>query len=195
MRDATSPASEEDDQAADAFDLLPATEISLDQIQVRPGNVLVPVRNPHALDHVAAALRAAGDRDVVVMTVRLVDTDCPGTTPPAKARRRGYERQLLSEVVAVAERLGRPVRLLIVPARNVVEAIVTTVLRLRSSDVYVGESSTLSAEDQARLLGDAWERADKPEAAGRPPGDRSPQRTRAYLSPGRASAVALARRP
>ena len=36
-------------------------------------------------------------------------------------------------------------------------------IRLRSSDVYVGESSTLSADDQARLLGEAWERADKPE--------------------------------
>ena len=75
-----------------------------------------------------------------------------------------YERRLLSDVVAVAERIGRPVRLLIIPARNVVEAIVSTVVRLRSSDVYVGESSTLSAEDQARLLGEAWERADKPEA-------------------------------
>ena len=69
---------------------------------------------------------------------------------------------MLSEVVAVAERLGRPVRLLIVPARNVADAIVATVIRLRSSDVYVGESSTLSAADQARLLGEAWERADKP---------------------------------
>jgi magnesium transporter len=153
--------SEEDDQAAGAFDLVPATEISLDQIHVRPGNVLVPVRNPHALDHVAAALRAAGDRDVVVMTVRLADTDLAVHDSPGESTPSRYERQLLSEVVAVAERLGRPVRLLIVPARNVVEAIVTTVLRLRSSDVYVGESSTLSAEDQARMLGDAWERADK----------------------------------
>src|SRR4029453_690663 len=31
-------------------------------------------------------------------------------------------------------------------------------------DVYVGESSTLSAQEQARLLGEAWERAEKPEA-------------------------------
>ena len=156
-------ASEADDQAIDAFDLVPATEISLDQIQVRPGNVLVPIRNPHALDHVAAALRASGDRDVVVMTVRLVDTDAAEHDSARERTPSAYERQLLSEVVAVAERLGRPVRLLIVPARNVVEAIVTTIVRLRSSDVYVGESSTLSAADQARLLGDAWERADKPE--------------------------------
>jgi hypothetical protein len=78
------------------------------------------------------------------------------TTPTA------YERRLFLDVVALAERVGRPVRLLIVPARDVVEAIVGTIVRLRSSDVYVGESSTLSAHDQARILGEAWERADKP---------------------------------
>jgi magnesium transporter len=74
-----------------------------------------------------------------------------------------YERQLLAEVVSVAERVGRPVRLLIVPARNVIDAIVATVMRLRSSDVYVGESSSLSVADQARMLGEAWEQTDKPE--------------------------------
>jgi magnesium transporter len=35
-------------------------------------------------------------------------------------------------------------------------------LRLQSSEVYVGESDTLSAADQARLLGEAWESVDKP---------------------------------
>ena len=63
----------------------------------------------------------------------------------------------------MAERHGRPVRLLIVPARNVFDAIVAAVAAAALSDVYVGESATLSADDQARLLGDAWERADKPE--------------------------------
>ncbi|HEY6361096.1 MAG TPA: magnesium transporter, partial [Vicinamibacterales bacterium] len=148
-----------DAETAEALELLPPTEISLDQIEVRPGSVLVPVRNPHALHHVAAALRAAGDRDVVVMTVRLDDADAGeqrALTPTT------YERRLFAEIVGVAERLRRPVRLLIVPARGAVDAIVSTVLRLRCSDVYVGESSTLSALDQARLLGEAWERADKP---------------------------------
>jgi magnesium transporter len=35
-------------------------------------------------------------------------------------------------------------------------------LRLKSAEIHVGESETLSADDQARLLGDAWERASKP---------------------------------
>jgi magnesium transporter len=112
---------------------------------------------------VVSALQTAGDRDVVVMTARVLDVDVseesagqPAPTP--------YERRLLSDVVALAERVGRPVRLLIVPTRSVVDAIVGSVIRLRSSEVYVGESLTLSAADQARLLGEAWERADKPEA-------------------------------
>ena len=156
--EASAPASDE----RDTFDLLPAADLSLDQIDARPGNVLVPVRNPHALDHVVAALQAAGDRDVVVMTVRLLGIDDAGVEPATEAEPTAYERRILSDVLAIAERRNRPVRLLIVPARNVVDAIVATVLRLRSSDVYVGESSTLSAADQARLLGDAWERAEKP---------------------------------
>jgi magnesium transporter len=143
------------------FDLLRSTDLSLDQVEARPGNVLVPVRNPHALAHVAAALQTAGDRDVVVMTVRLIDVDT-GSEAAIESAPTRYERQVLAEVVSVAERLGRPVRLLIVPARNVVDAIVATVLRLRSSDVYVGESSSLSVADQARLLGEAWEQAEKP---------------------------------
>jgi magnesium transporter len=151
------------DTARDTFDLLHAAELSLDEVEVRPGNLLVPVRNPHLLAHVVGALQSAGDRDVVVMTARLLDVDVTEDAS-SQSTPTPYERRLLSDVVALAERVGRPVRLLIVPARNVVDAIVGTVIRLRSSDIYVGESSTLSAADQARLLGEAWERAEKPEA-------------------------------
>ena len=158
-RENLSPVVAED---ADSFDVLPAAELSLDQMDARPGNVLVLVRNPHSLAHVASALQTPRDRDVVAMTVRLlgVDVSADGfndaTPTPA-------ERRLLSEVATLAERHDRPVRLLVVPAHNVFDAIVATVLRLRSSDVHVGESSTLSADEQARLLGSAWERAAKAE--------------------------------
>jgi magnesium transporter len=149
-------------ESLDPFELLPSGDLSLGQVAARPGNVLVPVRNPHSLAHVAAALQSAGDRDVVVMTVRMigldVDEDATNSTDSTPA-----ERELFSRVVALAERYNRPVRLLIVPAHNVFEAIAATALRLGSSEVFVGESRSLSAADQARLMGDAWERAEKPE--------------------------------
>jgi magnesium transporter len=145
----------------DAFDLLRSADLSLDQVQARPGNILAPVRNPHALAHVAGALQASGDRDIVVMTVRLLDDT--GADSSAEAGPSKYERQVFAAVTSLAERYGRSVRLLIVPARNVADAIVATVLRLRSSDVFVGESSSLSVADQAHILGEAWEQAEKPD--------------------------------
>jgi len=154
------PAAEADD---DTVTLLLAAELSPGHVDARPGNVLVPVRNPHLLAHVAAALRTPGDRDIVIMTVRLIDVDI-AESAAAERTPTPSERQLFSDVIALAERFGRPVQLLIVPAHSVVDAIVGTAIRLRSSDVYVGESLTLSAADQARLLGESWERADKPEA-------------------------------
>jgi magnesium transporter len=143
----------------DVDQVLPSTTLSLDRLEPRPGAVLVPVRNPHSLAHVVAALQTSRDRDVVIMAARMlgpdaVDDNSDRTQPTAA------ERLLFSRVAATAERYRRPVRLLVVPARNVFDAIVAAVLRLQASEIYVGESVTLSADAQARLLGDAWERAE-----------------------------------
>ncbi|HYT77060.1 MAG TPA: magnesium transporter, partial [Vicinamibacterales bacterium] len=120
--------------------------------------LVVPVRNPHALLDVEAALRTPRDREIVVMTVRLAGVDADGdalddTTPTAA------EQLIFSRALAIAERYARPLRLLVVPAHDVFDAIVTAVQRLQASELYVGESSTISAEAQARLFGEAWERA------------------------------------
>jgi len=144
------------------FDLMATPAIDVAQVDVRPGNLLVPIRRPGALEPLAAALQAAGDRDVVVMTVRLVGIDASDDRSLAAATS-DDERRLLSSASVVAERFGRAVKLLIVPGMNVFDAVAETVIRLRSSEVYVGESETLSADDQARLLGEAWERAQKGE--------------------------------
>ena len=145
----------------DDFQLMPATDLGLDHVDVRPGNLLVAVRRPHMLAHLAQALQAAGDRDVVAMTVRLTSAGAPDDQPAPQATE--DERRLFTAVVDMAERYGRAVRLLVVPASNVFDAVVDAVLRLHSSEVYTGESETLSADDQARLLGTAWERVPKSE--------------------------------
>ena len=144
----------------DEFQLLPSDDVDLQQVDARPGNFLVPVRKPHALTHLIAALRAAGDRDVVAMTVRLIGVDVPDD-PTIRPRATEDERRLLSAVIAAAEREGRAVRLMIVPGVNVFDSVIETALRLESSEIHVGESETLSAGEQARLLGEAWERGAK----------------------------------
>ena len=141
----------------DEFQLLPTEDVTLRQVEARSGNLLVPVRKPHALAHLLAALRESGDRDVVAMTVRLVGLDVPDD-PAVDPRATEQERRLLSDVVALAERERRAVSLLIVPGVNVFDSVVETAARLRSAEIHVGESETLSTADQARLLGAAWER-------------------------------------
>jgi hypothetical protein len=122
-------------------------------------NVLVLVRKPHFMAHLTAALQAAGDREIVVATFRLLGIDVSDEL--ATAGPTDDELRVLGEAAALAERYGRAVRLLIVPSTNIFDAIVATVLRLRSSEIYVGESETLAADEQARILGEAWERAAK----------------------------------
>jgi magnesium transporter len=152
-----SPGSDMSTAEFDTSQLRPSEELSLEHLEPQPGCLLVSVRNPHALNHVSAALRTPRDREIVIMTARLRDVDADedsldATTPTAA------EQLLFSRVLALAERFARPVRLLVVPGNDVFDAIVAAILRLQASEVYVGESVTLSAEAQARLLGDAWER-------------------------------------
>ena len=52
--------------------------------------------------------------------------------------------------------------LLVVPATDVFEAIMVTAQRLESSRVVCGLSNKLTADEQAKLTGDAWERLPEP---------------------------------
>jgi len=145
-----------------AFDLSRSGDLSLGHVEAKPGNIIVTVRHPHSLSHLVEAMKAAGDRDVVVLAVRVLGTDVDDEAAEAGTPTRD-ERYLFAQVVALTERYARPVRLLIVPAQNVFDGVIQASLRLHSSEVYVGESSTLPTSEQARLLGEAWEHAEKDE--------------------------------
>jgi hypothetical protein len=178
---------------ADASTLLSSSPLSADDLRSAPGSILVPVRNPHLLAHLTAALRGPREHEIVVMSVRLFGGDAIDeaidTTRPTEA-----ERLVFTRVLALAERYARRVRLVIVPARDVFDAVVATALRLRASDVFVGESATISSDAQARLLGEAWERAGTPDLQLRP-GRLPPQRTLRHLPPRSARAGAERARP
>jgi hypothetical protein len=73
-----------------------------------------------------------------------------------------YEQELFTAAVAVAEKEGKPISLLVVPATDVFEAIMVTAQRLDSSRVICGLSNKLTSDEQAKYLGDAWERLPEP---------------------------------
>jgi amino acid transporter len=145
----------------DQFQLLPAGDADLGNVGARPGNLLVPVRDYNTLRHLRWAVGATDTltRDIVVMTVRLLEGPDTGFRHLREDRLfTDYEQLLFTRVVAVAERCGRPVKLLVVPSSNVFDAIAQTAVRLASTEIVVGESATLSMAVQARLLGEAWDR-------------------------------------
>jgi hypothetical protein len=64
--------------------------------------------------------------------------------------------------VALAEKQGERVSLLVVPGTDVFDAIMLTAQRLESSRIVSGLSTKLTADEQAKLTGDAWERLPDP---------------------------------
>jgi amino acid transporter len=147
--------------ALDQFQLLPADDLGLGDVAAQPGNVLVPVRDYNTLRHLRWALdnTDVAKRDIVVMTVRLLEGPDTGFRDLREERLfTDYEQLLFTKVVSVAERHGKPVKLLVVPSSNVFDAVAQSAVRLGSTEIVVGESAKFSAGDQARLLGEAWDR-------------------------------------
>jgi hypothetical protein len=73
-----------------------------------------------------------------------------------------YEQDLFTQAVSLAEKEGKPVSLLVVPAADVFDGIVVTAQRLDSSRIVCGLSNKLTTDEQAKLTGDAWERLPEP---------------------------------
>jgi amino acid transporter len=145
----------------DQFQLLREAEVGLDQLRARPNCVLVPVRDYSTLAHLDWMVRETDTemRDVVVLTIRLLRGPDAGVRDIEREELfTDYEQILFTRVVAIAERYGKTVKLLVVPATNVFDATAQTAVRLHASEIVVGESAKMSAEDQAHLLGEAWDR-------------------------------------
>jgi len=146
----------------DQFRVYGNDEMDNQTLGVRPGNILVAVRDPRNLYYLRETLRRIDTtrQDVVVMTARLYHREhsfSGSSVFEASQIFDHYEQELFTTVVAVAEKEGKPVSLLVVPASNVFDAIVGTAQRLNSSRVACGLSNKLTADEQAKLTGDAWE--------------------------------------
>ncbi len=147
------------------FSVQVSDDVSLESVDIRPGCVVVAVRNPNRLDHLKKVLTKTDTRkmDIVVLSVRVVD--------PAGAGEHALEphqifaedeTRLFSKVVGLAEKAGKSVRLLAVPATEADLAWLEIARSLQASRIVAGRSGKMSPDEQARRAGQAWERLPEP---------------------------------
>lgn len=143
----------------DQFQLDTGKDIAAESVGVKPGSVLVPVRDYNTLAQLDWILDQpeSDGRDVVVLTVRVLGSGQHGTADDQVFSE--YEQRLFTRVVSVAERHGRRVTLLVAPGTNIFDALAQSAVNLEAGLIVVGESEVMTPERQAMLLGEAWDRA------------------------------------
>jgi hypothetical protein len=145
-----------------------SSELSTEGVHVRPGNILVEVCRPDRLEHLQRMLEEVKpeQQDVVVVAVhRLAPMASSEYRPTAEQICTGRETELFTKAVTVAEKAGKHVELLVVPGRDDCEALVGTAQQLQSSRIVMSPSPKLSADEQAREVGSAWEKLAAPRPA------------------------------
>src|SRR5690349_24886034 len=76
-----------------------------------------------------------------------------------------YEQELFSHVVSMAEKHGKGVELLVVPAVDPFDAMVQTAANLKAARLVTGVSARMPSEDLAQKIGLAWEKLPPPRHA------------------------------
>ena len=149
----------------DQFNLEFSGEISTESVGCKPGNILVPVSNYNALNHLDEVLnRAERDKkDIVVLHVRLIQRAAAGEHDLEADQIFGSNEQLLfTKVLELSEKRGETVHLAVVRASDLWDGILRGAQNLESGRIILGRSVKFSASEQAREIGDAWEKIPEP---------------------------------
>ncbi len=153
------------DKGLEQFNLDIQSEISAANLNIRPGSVLVAVRDPGRMQHLEAILEKTSTRrhDILVMTIRGIPKVGAGEYELKPNQLfTNYEQKLYTKVVSMAEKQGKPVDLVVVSGVNPFDAMVQTAAKLKASRLVTGVSSRMDSEELARRIGRAWERLPEP---------------------------------
>jgi amino acid transporter len=146
-------------QMKDHFQLEHQDTVSRESVAIRPGGVMVTMRdaaNPFALKW-ALSRTATDEQDIVVISVRMMGVGGPEYLSAEQQSFSEDEQMIFTKAVSVAESFGKKVSLLVVPAGDVFAALAQGANSLEMDSVVSGVSSQMSAEEQAFRMGQAWE--------------------------------------
>ena len=148
----------------DHFQLEHQDTVNRESVAIRPGGVIVTMRdpsNPLALKWTLGRT-STEERDVVVISVRLMGAGGPEYLSAEQQSFSEHEQTVFTKAVSIAESFGKKVSLLVVPAGDIFSALVQTANSLEVESVISGSSSSLTAEEQAFHMGQAWEALPEP---------------------------------
>jgi amino acid transporter len=151
-------------QMKDHFQLEHQDTISRESAALRPGGIMVTMRdpsNPFALKWTLSRT-STDDQDVVVISVRMMGAGGPEYLSAEETSFSEHEQMVFTKAVSVAESFGKKVSLLVVPAGDVFAALAQGANSLEVESVVSSVSSKMTAEDQAFHMGQAWEALPEP---------------------------------
>jgi amino acid transporter len=146
-------------QMSQNFELEHQDTVSRESAAIRPGGVMVTMRdpaNPLALKW-ALSHTSTEEQDVVVISVRMVGVGGPEFLSAEQQSFSDHEQMLFAKAVSVAESFGKKVSLLVVPAADIFAAMAQTANSLEVDSVISGASTRMTIQDQAFHMGQAWE--------------------------------------
>jgi hypothetical protein len=149
----------------DQFNLEPGEDLAPQTLGVRPGNVLVMVRDYNALYNLGATLERVNTQkqDVVVLHLRLLARAASGEYALAPEQLfSAKEQELFSRALSLAEKRGKPIHLAVAPATEKWDGILRAAQSLQSSTVVLGLSPSRTVTEEARIAGLAWENLPNP---------------------------------
>jgi Amino acid permease len=149
----------------DQFNVVPGEDLTPSSLGVRPGNLLVMVRNYNTLYNLGAVLDRVDTHkvDVVVLHLRFLGRAGAGEYELEPQQLFSAEEQtLFTRALALAEKKGKSIHPAVAAATEKWEAILRAAQSLQSSSVVLGVSPNRSVTEEARVAGLAWERLPDP---------------------------------
>jgi amino acid transporter len=151
-------------QMREHFQLEHQDTVGRESLQIRPGAVVVTMRDSAAPFALKWALTHTNtdEQDLVVLAARMMGAGGPEYVEASEQLFSEHEQMLFTKVVSVAESFGKHISLLVVPAGDIIAALVQTANSLDAAAVVSGLSTKLTAQEQAYYMGQAWEALPEP---------------------------------
>ena len=140
-------------------------DLTPEALGVRPGNVLVLVRNYNTLYNLGSVLDRVDPhkKDVVVLHLRFLHRTGGGEYELTYDQLFSLEEQkLFTRALESAEKKGKTIHLAVAAATEKWEAILRAAQSLQSASVMLGGSPNTPVSEEARIAGLAWERLSDP---------------------------------